>query len=381
MPSPAALSRRHDLDWLRVLLIGLVFLFHSGRFFDLDDWHVKNARTYLGMQLWSAFMILWLMPAIFVISGASTFLALGTSGRQFIKDKVRRLLVPFAVGVFTHIAVQVYLERLSHRQFVGTFVEFLPHYFDGMYGVGGNFAWMGLHLWYLLLLFTLSVLLLPVFRWLKGRGARTLTRLGEALALPLVVYLLAAPIVLLVVSLDPRTPMGIRHFGGWPPLSYLLFYMYGFIVISHDGLWQRVMRQRWISLCLGIASFATMYLIWRSHGIPAVGTTAHTQISAAFAIGGWCWVLAICGFGGKCLNFDRPGLQRANEAVLPFYVLHQTVLIVVGYFVVQQPMPDFLKWLGIAMASFVIIIGLCELIRRMNLLRFLFGMKASRATP
>jgi hypothetical protein len=77
----------------------------------------------------------------------------------------------------------------------------------------------------------------------------------------------------------------------------------------------------------------------------------------------------------KHLNVNTPFLKYANEAVLPFYILHQTVLLCVGYFVVRWNIPDLLKWAIIASISFVIIMGLYELVRRNNTLRFLFGMK------
>ncbi len=209
-------QRRYDLDWLRVILIGLVFIFHSGRFFDTGGWHVKNAETYFGVQVWTTFLANWMMPAIFMVSGASLFFALSGSNGKFIKDKVLRLLVPLVVGAFTHVAVQVYLERITHHQFVGTFFEFLPQYFNGLYGLGGNFAWMGLHLWYLLVLFIFSITLEPTFRWMKGDGANTMRRFGDVLSRPLVVYALAIPIAFLMVNLDPRTLLGSRDMGGWP---------------------------------------------------------------------------------------------------------------------------------------------------------------------
>jgi hypothetical protein len=90
------------------------------------------------------------------------------SAQESTSAIVARLLVPLVVGTFTHIAFQVYLERLHKGEFSGSFFDFYPHYFDGMYGFGGNFAWMGLHLWYLEALFLFSLLCLPVFLWLKN---------------------------------------------------------------------------------------------------------------------------------------------------------------------------------------------------------------------
>jgi glucan biosynthesis protein C len=378
MTSQAISQRRIDLDWLRVILIGFVFIFHSGRFFDTGGWHVKNPETYFGVQVWTTFLANWMMPAIFAVSGASLFFALGRSNGKFIKDKVLRLLVPLIVGALTHVAGQVYLERITHHQFTGTFFEFLPHYFDGLYGFGGNFAWMGLHLWYLLVLFMFSLLLLPFFRWLKGQGAYVLNKLGDVLSVPAMIYGLAVPIVLLSVTLDPSMLWGIRDMGGWPLPIYLLFFIYGFLVISHTGLQQRIRQQRWLSLLLGLVCFAVLAVIWAAQGDAPVGTPRYAQIFTIFGISAWCWVLAILGFGMKYLTRNPPFLRHANEAVLPFYVLHQSILIYVGYFVVQWNVPDLLKWLIIAPVSLALILGLIKLIERINVLRFLFGLKPLR---
>src|SRR5947207_4503997 len=107
-------TRRFDLDWLRLLVILVVFVFHCGRFFDTDGWHVKNAVRHQSVQVWTTFLVCWMMPLIFVISGASTFYALKSAGAgRFVRDRAVRLLVPLLAGIFTHIALQVYLERIS----------------------------------------------------------------------------------------------------------------------------------------------------------------------------------------------------------------------------------------------------------------------------
>jgi peptidoglycan/LPS O-acetylase OafA/YrhL len=376
-PPEAISTRRYDLDWLRVLAILAVFVFHSGRFFDLDDWHVKNATTYIGAQVWTIFLVHWMMPLVFVISGMSTYYALGTRGAgRFVKDRTLRLLVPLVVGIFTHIMVQVYLERVSHGQFSGSFLAFIPHYFDGMYAFGGNFAWMGLHLWYLEILFVFSLLLLPLFLWLKhGAGQRAAAGPVSFLARPLAVYLLALPILLLLGVLDPDSGLGNRGFGGWSLLIYILFFVYGFLLVIHEGVQQTIKRQRWLSLILGGVLFLTLGALWAGRDA-AFGTPRFVLLSSVFGLSSWCWILAILGFGMRHLTFNTPRLSYANEAVLPFYVLHQSVLIIVGYFVVRWPLPDGVKWLIITLLSFAIIVALYEfLVRRIDILRFLFGMK------
>jgi len=352
-------QRRYDIDWLRVLAILSVFVYHSTRFFNMGDWHVKNLTWYPWVEVWNGFASSWLMPFVFVISGAGLFYAVGKSGAgQFIKDKVLRLLVPLVVGVFTHCMLQVYLERLTHGQFSGSFFEFLPHYFEGIYGSGGNLAITGMHLWYLAVLFVFSIVLLPLFLLLKSKtGSRVLGKLMDFIALPGLVYVLALIIVMSWTLIDPNSLLGFDGFS-WNLGVYMSFFVFGFVLMASERLQQSIQRLRWISLLVAIA--LTILLIMDQE---------HYELMA------WFFILTFLGFGMKHLKSNTPFLKYANEAVLPFYILHQTALLCVGYLVVRWAIPDLLKWLNIASISFVIIMGLYELVRRNNILRFLFGMR------
>jgi hypothetical protein len=176
--------RQYYLDWLRVLSIFLVFVYHSARIFGFESFHINNARAYAGADSFTVTLTIVGMPLLFLVAGASAFLSLGkTPAGRYLKERVLRLLVPFAVGMLTHIPIQVYLERVNHGQFSGNLFEFLPHYFEGFYGLGGNFAWMGLHLWFLMMLFLYTLLSMPVLVWLaRGRGAAILDRAAGFLA-------------------------------------------------------------------------------------------------------------------------------------------------------------------------------------------------------
>ena len=324
---------------------------------------------------------------MFVISGASLFYAIGKGGAgKFVRDKALRLLVPLLVGVFTHASLQVYLERVTHGQFSGSYFQFLPHYFEGFYEGGnpasGNFALTGMHLWYLFWLFLFSIMLYPLFRWLKGRGRRVLSRLGDWLAVPGAIYVLALPILLLLMFVDPSNPMMAKKEAGWSLVIYLWLLLSGFVIVSHDGLQASVRRLRWFSLALAVVSIgAFLFLVFQTTP-PTFGTLHYALISGLRGLSSWCCVLAILGMGMQRLNFSTPLLSYANEAVLPFYILHQTVLLSVGYFVVQWPIPDLLKWAIILVASFTIIMVLYEfLVRRFDVMRFLFGLKPLTKQP
>jgi glucan biosynthesis protein C len=367
-------QRRFDLDWLRVIAIFMVFVFHSSRFFDTYDWHVKNATTYQWVQLWTMFQSNWGMPLIFVISGASIFFSVGKIGK-FIKSKTLRLLVPLVVGILTHVSIAVYLERRTHYQFFGSFFQFIPKYFQGLYPVG-NFAWMGLHLWYLLVLFIFSLLFLPLFYILKDRWNNFLGWLGNIFAFPGMIYSLAIPVILPILLINPNTLLGGRNWGGWSLPAYIPFFIYGFLIISHEGIQVRIKDYCWLSLTLAMLCIASLVLVYNQFGEPSFSTWKYTLLFSLFGLNAWLWVLTIIGFGMRYLNFYKPILFYANEAVLPFYILHQTVLLIIGFYVTRWQIPDLGKFVIIASISFMFIMVLYEfLIRRMNILRFLFGMK------
>jgi glucan biosynthesis protein C len=380
MSNKTALSqRRYDLDWLRVFAILVVFIFHSGRFFDQWPWHVKSATVYAPVQAWSVFLCTWMMPLFFIISGASLFYTVGEKGVvSFIRDKILRLLVPFVVGIFTHVSFAVYLERYTQGQFIGSFLEFYPHYFNGMYGFGGNFAWFGLHLWYLLILFIFTLLLLPLFYLLKGPGRNFLDKLGNILAVPgVILILILLVLVLLSDILDPRTLLGQRNFGGWPLPIYICYLFFGFIIFSHARLRVNIQKIRWFYLFAALVTAGVFF--WQfAYAIPFPDGTREQQaiFGRLYNLSSPLFILAFIGFAGKYLTNNTPFLRYTNEAVLPFYIMHQTVLLTIGYFVLQWQMPDLLKWIIITLSSFLAIAALYEfLVRRFNVLRFLFGMK------
>ncbi|MFC2021215.1 hypothetical protein ACFLU1_05480 [Chloroflexota bacterium] len=93
----------------------------------------------------------------------------------------------------------------------------------------------------------------------------------------------------------------------------------------------------------------------------------------------WFFIIAILGFGSRYLNFNNSFLGYANEAVLPFYILHQTVIIVIGFLVIQGNIGIALKYIITSTASFIAIVSIYELlVRRINILRFLFGMRLKK---
>ena len=366
--------RINYLDWLRVLGILFVLIYHSTRLYNDEDWNVKNNIWYPSVEYWNSFATAFMMPLMFAVSGASLFYAMKKGGfEKFLKDKTLRLLVPLLVADLTHISIQAYLDNITHGRFSGSFFQFLPQYYNLI-----TIDWKGAHLWYLWYLFLFSIILYPLMRWLKGSGNGFLFRLDGWLSKTGVVYILALPILLLALLPEDAPLMGEN--GGWPYLMYLFFLFYGFLIVSDERLQERIRQMRWVSLSVGLAFAVGHSLVYNQLANPDVMSPGLALVGVMRYFGGWICILAFFGLGMQYLTMRTSRLDYANDAVLPFYILHQTVLQTVGFFVLQWGIPDVLEWALVLVISFAVIMICYEfLIRRWNVMRFLFGMK--RRTP
>jgi len=151
------------------------------------------------------------------------------------------------------------------------------------------------------------------------------------------------------------------------------------MIVSSDRLQQNIKNLRWISLLLGVVlSTVYLYQLFSPSRVvfPAwISDWIYTLLSFFSA---WSWLFAILGFGMRFLAFDRPLLRNANEGVLPFFIMHQTVLLGIGYFIMTWEIHDALKWAIVFTSSFIAIITLYTLlVQKLELCRFLFGMKTT----
>lgn len=373
-------QRRYDLDWLRVLAFSGVFFYHCSRFFNSAGWHIKNAETSAVIDIFTGLFDMWGMPLIFLISGASIFFALRPgSSLHFLSDRALRLLAPLTIGILVLAPPQIYLERLTHGDFQGTFFQFLPHFFDG------DFAWTGVHLWYLEYLFLFTLALTPLFVWLqRPAGQHVIDIISRFSVRPGAIFLWALPYALVFILVDP---FGLLR----PSLSeavlrlviYPPFLVYGYIIYADEGIQHTIIRNRRAALILALTSTPFLPVVtlgieewgWEL-GIPGF---ALVMILAVFLA--WFYILAILGYGMRYLNANHRLLAYANEAVLPFYILHQPVILLIGYFVVALALPISLKYLIITPLAFAITLGMYEYgIRRWNPVRRVFGLKARRST-
>ena len=365
-------ERQYFIDWLRILLIFSVFMFHIGMFFNTWDWHVKNPTQYGGI-LRSAMIFLgeWRMPLLFLISGAGTYYALGKrSPGRYLGERVKRLFIPLTVGIFILVPVQVYLEKADQYS---SLLTYYPHMFEGIYP-SGNFSWH--HLWFIAYLFIISLFIAPFLKLFKSNGYLRFSIWLEGMARrPFALNIVVVILVISQVLLRPYFPDDTHALvDDWAAMAfYIIFFMAGFMLLSNKNIIESIRRQK--NHYLVEAAIATTMMFASPHLF-----ADESAIDLAWGISSiflaWSCGLAAIGYAKQYLNRDTRFRKVANEAIYPFYLLHQPVILILGFFLIKIEMPDFVRFLILTVSSFGISCALYWLlVRPFNVTRVVFGMK------
>ncbi|MGB1241377.1 MAG: acyltransferase family protein [Chitinophagales bacterium] len=362
--------RRYDIDWIRVLVFDILILFHVGMFFNTWDWHIKNNELVDWLRYPMGFTSQWRIPILFVVSGMGTRFALSyRTGGQYIKERFIRLYIPLLVGMLVIVPPQVYAERVVLGDFSGTYWAFLPHIFDGIYP-SGNFSWH--HLWFLPYLLFMSIAATPIFLQLRKENNWLIKKLRQSLfQSPFSLYLFVIPLIIVELSLGSLFPITHAFYNDFYALAfYFLLFISGFVLITiGESFWQTVDKIK--SFALGIGLIGAVMILWSPN---YYGNNFLLPIFKVINM--WSWVLVIFGYSAKYLNKESQILKYRNEAVYPFYILHQTITILVGFWLMNSSIPILLKFTIMAMATFGGSWLLYEfLIKRVRFLRPLFGLR------
>ncbi|AGY59849.1 acyltransferase family protein [Gloeobacter kilaueensis] len=337
--------------------------------------------VFLGADLLVSFLNQWFMPLFFLIAGSGSWFALGRrSGRQYIVERTGRLFVPFLFGTLVIVPPQAYCQWLTAATEPVAYLQFYPR-FLGLTFFRGAPEWG--HLWFVIYLFVFSLVALPLFLWLRRpAGQRLLERLGSWCEKPAVILLAGVPVAVVEAALRGR--WGFGHYNlidDWSDVCYyLLFFVYGYLLAA-DERFGRAIDRLW-PLALGLAGILMVGMFSLSYLdlAPDRGySPAYLTVISLHGLRAWLWLVGILGLARRALNFENPFLRYAGEAAYPFYILHQTVIIVVGFFVVRWSLTAPLKFGAIALASLILTLALYELgVRRLALTRLLFGLKRHR---
>jgi len=378
----SSIDRQNYLDWLRILAIFGVLIFHSAMPFTTGKyWHINNESTSDLLIEMNFFLSQFRMHLLFFISGAITiFIIRRKSTFSFIGLRIRRLFIPVIAGIFLIIPPQVYFERLT-QGFEGSFLDFYPSVFQFISYPAGNTSWH--HLWFILYLVIYNIILAPFFKWCTSEKGKLFAEKLQFFAEGQRVYLLIIPSVIwysYTVIHYPQTHNLIHDYSYF--IYWLLFLLVGYLFMLQPQLIDSLEKNRKVSLTiaflfiLGINSLRWNGFEW-SELVSDWETYPLTPLYIAKQpLNSWFWVFAIVGYGKRYLNKSHKTLNYLNEAVYPFYILHQTVIIMIGYYVIQTSDSIGMKFLFIAIVSLLVSMGIYHLfVKPFNFMRLIFGLK------
>ena len=359
-------ERRPDLDFLRVVAILFLHLYHCARFFNVDDpWHLKAPQLLPVLNQPMDVLHILRMPLLMLIAGAVAAYALAKRGvAGFAWDRTKRLLLPLVFGMLVIVPPQIYLERLDRGLFTGSYWSFWPSVFQLVPYPKGSLSWH--HLWFVAYLFTYCLLALPLFAWLeRPSGKAFLSRAEAFLVRGWNLLWLVVPIFLVRILLrNHRETNDLLH----DPKGFLFYgylFLAGHLLARCPGVWERLVALRWTFFSL--AAFLLAILL-------PDGEFPFPFEPLAVWLFSWTMLLAIFGFARRGLPNSWPQLQHAQSLAYPFYILHQTVILVVGFPLMKPAMGPWMRLGFVTLLSFLVTWTLCEGITRIPWLRPLFGM-------
>lgn len=384
-------SRRYDIDWLRTLAFGILILYHLGMYYVYDwGWHIKSEHQ--GQFVWlQDLMILtgpWRMSLLFFISGiALALVADKYSQGSLVRLRSARLFIPLLFGMFVIVAPQTYLEALDQNLIQPGYWAFWLDYINPWtsllvehHSVIGLLTWN--HLWFLPYLWLYSLLVIGFMPWLNRLGASNWLSNVKGRWVLLTVISVQIIAWYFLKEAFPSTHDLVQDW--YNHAKYLPVFIGGYLFARQGKWWQQVIV--WRHVFLAVAVLGYVFLILDRHGaFAALATQFNTNIAVKLlygvigATGYWAWILACVGLAGRYLNRPSKLLSYTDKAILPWYMLHQTLIIVAAANLkALQLSPGFE-----ALVILLLTIAGCylgyEIIRRVPLLRWLCGLKSQPA--
>ncbi len=377
-------QRRYDIDFLRVFAFSLLILYHVSMLYaEGEGWHVKSAYQTDALDMPRLLVNQWRMSLLFIISGlAISFVWSRNTPGQFAVKRISRLLVPLLFGLAFVVAPQCYYEALSKGIIEPGFLKFMGQYltfqdFPGEAWAGEEqIHWTWNHLWYLPYVLLYTLVLIPLAKLLDGPllGVRQWFQSLRG------VWIVAVPLVPLILYgnfVFPKFPY-ISHalLDDWyAHAMYFTFFLIGYLIGRNAEFWTELVRIRKVTLAMSIIVFA-LFMV-RVEFMPEDPSFLVEQAGLFVVyLNRWLWIVTLFGWGHYLFNRPMKWLPYATEAVFSWYILHQTITVVIGYEFSQRALGPVFEPALVLIATF----GGCFLIhefiiRRSRLLRPLFGLR------
>jgi peptidoglycan/LPS O-acetylase OafA/YrhL len=378
------MQRRHDIDALRALAFALLILYHWGMFYVADwGWHVKSTHLAEWLQLPMLAVNRWRMDLVFLVSGLSVnFLLRDSAVGRFVAQRSWRLLLPLVFGMWVVVPIQPYAEGVSNGLVEPGFLHFLVRYYGHTRWPQGAFAgwehgftWN--HLWYLAYLWTYTLVLVALLPLLRSKGGLHLRAAFTGLRGPWLVLLPALPLAAATFALQSRFPdTGDLVHDWYRHAIYFTAFIYGYWIGTDAGLWDEFarLRRRTLAFAAGLFALYFAFAVFLPDDVPGWLERSVWLLRNLYL---WSALCTILGYARAHLDRPWPWLRWANESVYPWYMLHQSFIVGIGFLLLPLglgPVPEAALVLVGTVAGCWLLNDL--LIRRVSLLRPLFGLKA-----
>jgi glucans biosynthesis protein C len=374
-------ERIHYLDWLKVLIVYGIIVFHVSLVFSAGTWLVSNHDRNLILTAFAGFTFPWGIPAMFLIAGADAWFGLRSrSVSDFIRKRFLRLLVPMVPGLLILSPLQRFISSHDPPPSLDTFWPFYLNFFREL-----HFEWTlqlvsryWLHLWFLGYLFVISIVCLPAVLWLRGPAGRRLTETLIKLASRRAgLLMLVAPLAATQLALRWRFPA----YQDWADVAtYTVVFLWGAVIFSDRRFGALIRDQvRWLlgGGVLAAAGIGVLAVVTPSHvagdsHAPAAMQAAYALLWSLYV---WSWLHAVLYLGLRWLNFPSRAQQYAQESVLPVYVIHHPVVLLVASFVVTWNLGVWPKFAVILVTVVAVTLAIYEFgVRRWPVTRLVFGL-------
>jgi peptidoglycan/LPS O-acetylase OafA/YrhL len=381
LASPATHStRRYDLDWLRILAFGLLVFYHVGMFYVPWGWHVKSVHAGPAAEPLMMLLNPWRLSLLFFISGvAFAFLHDKLGAARFASERAVRLLPVIVFGMVVVVMPQTYFQLLEMGEIEPGMLAFWPRYLTS-WEIAGIMVPTWNHLWYVVYLLVYALILAPLIPVLNalGRGpGRVFTRAWDSRLGPVLLIVLGfIPLMVWRVALVPHfeTTHNLVHDWANHAISFT-FVLYGVYAARSDSFWRCIDRATPLTLGLAVILGTVLTPIWMNFEPLLEQPIALWLARAGRVLYAWVVILALLGLARRFLNSDGPVRRYLTEAVFPVYILHQTITVSAGYMLTRTGLDLWTEFAVLTTITFAGSFAGFELIRRVAILRPLFGLK------
>lgn len=376
-------NRLYFLDWIRICAFFLLILYHTGMYYVTWDWHVKSPDASHAIEPLMILSSPWRLGLLFMISGVATaFMLKKLPIGALLKQRSWRLLVPLVFGMLVIVPPQAYFEVVEKVAYQGGYGEFMHLYITSYHGFCRGDDCLDMptwnHLWFVSYLWTYTMLI-GALVWLAGaRWPAWSTALGRSLTGWKIVVLPVIGLAIARFALADRFPATHGLVDDWyNHAQYFLLFVLGALLAMQAGFWAEVEKLRWVSVGLWLGSWAAIVCYYAIPealaSLPAVSQWK-PLMRMVYCLCQWVPILTVCGFGHRHLGFDSAKRRYLTEAVFPVYILHQTLIVSLAHWFKPLKLAPGTEGAILVVLTFCISFGVFEVVRRIAVLRPLFGL-------